>query len=263
MEQDLIAGGYDAVYTAVPNSPTLRRIWHEKAEGVDFPEKFGHISFTTLLELERMATELRLIPGDTLVDLGCGMAGPALWMARETKAHLIGVDASRVATEQAAARAAALGLDEQARFVVGSYADTGIEAGTADGAMSEDALQYAPDKDATMAEVARILRPGGRFVFTAYELDPGRAAGLPILGDNIVEDFRPALEKAGFAITTYEEVPGWPEPMTATYSAVVEAKDALTQEMGEAATNALVLEMALTLENKPYRRRVLAAATRE
>ena len=65
MEQNLIAGGYDAVYAAVPNSPTLRRIWHEMAEGADFPEGFGHISFTTLIELERMATELRLIPGNT------------------------------------------------------------------------------------------------------------------------------------------------------------------------------------------------------
>jgi len=263
MDQDLIAGGYDAVYTAVPNSPTLRRIWHEMAEGDDFPEEFSHISFTTLPELERMATELRLSPGDTLVDLGCGMAGPALWMARATQAHLTGVDASRVATEQAAARAAELGLGDQSRFVVGSYADTGIEAGTAGGAMSEDALQYAPDKEATMAEVARILRPGGRFVFTAYEADPERAAGLPILGVDIVDDYRPVLEKAGFAVTTYEEVRGWPEPMTATYSAVVEAKDALMQEMGEAATNVLLLEMGLTLEHRPYRRRVLAAATRE
>jgi ubiquinone/menaquinone biosynthesis C-methylase UbiE len=233
------------------------------AEGIDFPEEFGHISFTTLIELERMAAELRLRPDDTLVDLGCGMAGPALWMTRETQANLIGVDASRVATEQATARAAALGLGEQSRFVVGSYADTGIEAGTADGAMSEDALQYAPNKEATMTEVARILRPGGRFVFTAYETDPERAADLPILGVDIVDDYRPVLEKAGFAVTTYEEVPGWPEPMTATYSAVVEAKDVLTQEMGEAATNSLVLEMALTLEHKQYRRRVLAAATRE
>jgi SAM-dependent methyltransferase len=262
MEQDLIAGAYDAVYTAVPNSPTLRRIWHELAEGPDFPEEFGHISLTTLSELERMASELRLKSGDTLVDLGCGMAGPALWLARETDTHLIGVDASKVATEHAASRAAQLGLAKQTRFIVGAYANTGLDAATADGVTSEDALQYSPNKEATMAEAARIIRPGGRLVFTAYEVDPDRAAGLPILGDDIVDDYRPLLEKAGFTVTTYEEVAGWPEPMTATYSAVVEAREALTGEMGEAATNALLLEMALTLENKPYRRRVLAAATR-
>ena len=78
MEQDLVASGYDAVYEAAPKSPTLRRVWHELAEGPDFPEEFGHISFTTLAELQRMARELSLGPRDTLVDLGCGMAGPAL-----------------------------------------------------------------------------------------------------------------------------------------------------------------------------------------
>jgi hypothetical protein len=51
--------------------------------------------------------------------------------------------------------------------------------------------------------------------------------------------------------------------MNATYSAVVKDKDALMQEMGEAATNALVLEMSITLEHQPYKRRVLAIATKE
>jgi hypothetical protein len=50
MEQDLVAGGYDAVYGAVPKSPTLRRLWRELAEGLDYSEEFGHISFTTLPE---------------------------------------------------------------------------------------------------------------------------------------------------------------------------------------------------------------------
>jgi ubiquinone/menaquinone biosynthesis C-methylase UbiE len=262
MEQDILSAGYDAVYRAVPKSPTLRRLWHELAEGPDFPEEFGHISFTTLPELQRVAAELRLRPGDTLVDLGCGMAGPALWMARETQARLTGIDASLVATEQASARAAELGLAGRARFVVGSFAATGLEAGSASGVMSEDALQYAPDKQAAMAEAARILRPGGRFVFTAYELDPERAANLPILGVDPVDDYRPPLMKAGFSIDVYEEAPGWPEPMTATYSAVLNAKEPLTQEMGEAAVGALFMEMSMTLDQKPYRRRVLVAATK-
>ena len=263
MENSYVAGGYDAVYAAIPHSPTLRRLWHEHAEGLGFPEEFGHISFTTLPELERMAAELRLDRGNTLVDLGCGMAGPALWMARETQAVLVGVVASQVATEQARARADRLGLSERARFQVGSFANTGLEAGSADGAMSEDALQYATDKRAALVEAARILRPGGRFVFTAYELDPKRAADLPILGADTTDDYRPLLEEAGFSVTLYEEVAGWPEPMTSTYQAVIAAKEALTQEMGLAPVGALLLEMALTLEHEPYKRRVLAAATKE
>jgi len=261
--KDMISAGYDAVYTGTPKSPTLRRLWHEHAEGLDFPLEFGHVSFTTLRELRRMAAELRLSPGSTLVDLGCGMAGPALWMARETGAHLIGVDLSAAAVEQASARAAQVGLAGQARFVVGSFAETGLEAGSADGAMSEDALQYAPDKGAAMVEAARILRPGGRLVCSTYELDAKQASGMPILGLDPVEDYRPILAKAGFRVESYEEVPGWPEPMTTAYSTILKAGEALSAEMGEAAVAALFLEMTMTLQKQPYRRRVLLAATRE
>ncbi len=261
-EPNVVASGYDAVYAAMPQSPTLRRIWREHAAGTDYPEEFGHISFITLQELSRMAGELRLSPNGRLVDLGCGLGGPALWVASETSCKLIGVDLSPVAVAQATARAAELGLSDRARFIVGTFADTGLASGSADGVMSEDALQYAPDKVAAFREVARILRPGGRFVFTAFELDRQRAAGLPVLGADPEDDYVPLLEQAGFEVATYDEMPGWPEPMATTYCEVLAARPALTVEMGDVAINALVAELSLTLERQPYRRRVLAVATR-
>lgn len=262
MEQDIVSAGYDAVYAALAQSPTLRHIWHEHAEGADFPEEFGHISFTTLAELRRVAAELRVGSGDTFVDLGCGTAGPALWVARETGAHLVGIDASHVAVQQATHRAARLDLAGQARFAVGSFAATGLDPGSAAAAMNEDALQYAPDKRAAMTEVGRILRRGARFVFTAYELEPARAATMPVLGADPIEDYQPPLVEAGFVVESYEEVAGWPEPMTTTYSAALDAKEPLTREMGEAAARALLFEMSMTLEHRPYRRRVLVVATK-
>ncbi len=263
MEQDLLSAGYDAVYAALPNSPTARRIWHELAEGPDFPEEFGHLSFTTLPELRRMAAELRVGPGNTFADVGCGTGGPALWMARETGAHLIGMDLSAVVVEHCRARAEKLGLADRARFVVGTFQDTGLDDASVDGLMSEDALQYTPDKQAAANELARVLRPGGRLVITAYELHPERAAGSPLHGSDVVDDYRPHLKNAGFDVDIYEEVTGWPEPMTACYSAFVDARDTLIEEMGEIPTNALLAEMSLTLEEKPYCRRVLFAATKK
>ena len=260
--QDLIQTGYNAVYTGTPNSPTLRKIWHEQAEGLDFPEEFGHISFVTVSQLKRMAAELRLSPGDTLADLGCGLGGPAMWMAQETGANLVGIDLSPVAVAEATKRAAELGLSERATFSQGFFADTGLDANSVDGAMSEDAIQYAPDKRAFAVEAARILRPGGRFVFTVFEVDPERAALLPGFNADPVADYRPLLTDAGFEIDIYEEVFGWPEPLTSAYAAVVAASATLEQEMGEVATRALILEMSMTLQQKPYERRVLVAATR-
>lgn len=260
-QPDVLASGYDAVYTAF-DSPTLRRLWHELAEGPDFPEEFGHISLVTLPQLRRMCAELSLAPGEALVDLGCGGGGPALWVAAQTEARLVGVDFSAVAVQQATARAARLGLAEQARFVVGSFSDSGLDGGSVDAIMSEDALQYAPDKRAAMAEAARILRPGGRLVFTSFELEPERATPLPVFGVDPTGDFRPLLEQAGFRIDAYEEAPGWPEPLTTTYSSLLDASEDLRQEMGEQAATALCTELSLTLQQKPYRRRVLSIAAK-
>jgi ubiquinone/menaquinone biosynthesis C-methylase UbiE len=259
-DTDPIAAGYDAVYATLPSSPTLQRLWREHACGIDFPAEFYHISFVTLSELQRMANELRVRAGNTFVDLGCGLGGPALLVAKETGARLIGIDLSPVAAATATKRAADLGID--AEFRAASFLDTGLPDGSVDAAMSEDALQYAPDKLAAMREAARILRPGGRFVFSAFELHAERVRGLPVLGVDPCEDYRPALESAGFAIEAYEEAPGWPEPVTSAYRAVLDAREALVPEIGEAAMNALAGEMTFTLEARPYRRRVLVVATK-
>jgi len=102
--------------------PTLRRLWREHASGADFPDEFANISFVTIPQLKLIASELRVGPGKTLVDLGCGMAGPALWVARETGARLVGVDFSAVAVGLATSRAADLGMSGQALFVTGTFA---------------------------------------------------------------------------------------------------------------------------------------------
>jgi SAM-dependent methyltransferase len=262
MERNEVSVGYDAVYDATPRSPTLRRLWSELAAETDYPEAFLHISFVTLAELQRIANALNLLPSKTVVDLGCGRGGPALWVARETGAQLIGVDFSPAAVVQAATRAAVLGLTDQTRFVVGTFDHTGLESHSADAAMSEDALQYAPNKRAALVEAARILRPGARLVFTAFELDPDRAAGLPVIGADPADDYRPLLEEAGFTIDTYEDVLGWPEPMTRTYQALLNARDTLIEEMGAPAATALFMELTVTLQQQPYRRRIRAHATR-
>jgi len=260
--RSVVALGYDAVFEAVPRSPTLDRLWRKHAVGDDFPAEFMHISFTTLPQLRRMAHRLHLKPGQTLVDVGCGMAGPALWVARETGAKLVGVDFSHSAVRFASERAEGLGLSDTARFVVGSFDNTGLDDASASGVMSEDAIQYAPDKKAAMREAARILRKGGQLVFTAFELDPGHVEGVPVIGDDPVDDYRPLLGEAGFSVATYEEIPGWPEPVRTTYQALLDSRESLIAEMGVVAATAFFTELTLTIEQGIYRRRVLAVATR-
>lgn len=155
-----------------------------------------------------------------------------------------------------------MGLAATSRFETGSFAATGLDDGCADAVMTIDAFQYATDKRAACAEIARILRRGGRFVFTAFEVEPSRVAGLPILGDDPVADYTASLEAAGFEVDSYSETTAWWERVAASYRAVLDAEAVLTEEMGAPAFGALASEMSMTLAVEPYRRRVFGVATR-
>jgi ubiquinone/menaquinone biosynthesis C-methylase UbiE len=258
---DLVADGYEAFYTAWGKSPTLRQIWRKNVTGPDYPEDFAHISFLPLVQLRLLTRGLSVAAGEVLVDLACGAGGPGLWAAKESGARLVGVDLSPMAVKRASERAASLGMGKRARFFQGTFDATGLESASADAVMSVDALQYVPDKSKALAEVARILRPGGRFVFVAFELDPDRVAGLPFWED-AVSDYRPVLERVGFEVVRYDQMPNWPDQVAAGFGAVLQQQDVLEAELGKAAAAATVMEAGVTIEIKPYCGHILAVTTR-
>lgn len=259
---DIIASGYDAFYEGWGRCPMLRHIWREHVTGPDYPEEFAHISFLPLAALRALGDALQLRAGEVLVDLACGVGGPGRWVATQFDAQLVGRDLSPVAVERATELAAVHGMATRASFALGSFAATGLDVQSADAVMTVDALQYAPDKTAALVEVARILRPGRRFAFVAFELDAARVDGLGVW-DDPVGDYRPLLERTGFEVVSYDQLPGWQDKVTAAYGAVIANRDALEAELGVAATAALVLEASITLELQPYGGHVLGVASRQ
>jgi SAM-dependent methyltransferase len=258
---DLVAGGYEAFYARWGESPTLRRIWREQVTGTDYPEEFAHISFLPLAQLQSLTEGLTLIPDQLLVDLACGAGGPGLWAARETGCRLIGIDLSPMAAKRASERTGPLGMTGRATFSQGTFEASGLEPASADAVMSVDALQYVPDKTAALMEVVRILRPGGRFAFVAFELDPDRVAGLPFWEDAL-PDYRPLLEQVGFEINEYSQIPHWSDQVAGGFGAILAQQDTLEAELGAAAAAATIMEAAVTTELKPYCGHVLAVTTR-
>jgi len=259
---ETVRDGYDAVYEAMPHGETFNRIWRANAYRGEFPEQFAHIGFLTLTEAERLLDLLQLEPDDVLVDVACGAGGPGLWVAQQAGAALIGIDPSRAGLEAARKRARAVGLQDRAQYTEGTFERTGLESSMADAVMTIEAFQYAPDKRAALTELHRVLRPGGRLAIVAFEVDPAKAVGLPVLGIDPIPDHRPLLEDAGFAVEVYEETPGWEGRVYGAFSAVVDAIDTLVSEMGERAAAGAVAEAMVTVQVKPYPRRILAVARR-
>ena len=224
---------FNALY-ASPESPTHRAIFRE-VYGADYPEEVAPESYITMPLLRRMAQSIAAGPGTTIIDLGCGRAGPSLWVARETGASLVGVDLASVAVEHAARRAQEFGMGGRARFEVGDLTALRFAAHTFDAAMSVDVLWMVPDRPAALHEVARIVKPGARFVFTNWDRDlapPGTPPPVP--------DHRPLLRAAGFEIETYEEIPEAEAKRRAIYERYIASEAALHREMGAEAAQSLL-----------------------
>lgn len=254
--------GYDAVYDALARGETFNRLWRMNAYHGAFPEPFAHIGFLTVEEAQRLHGMLHIGHGEVLVDLACGAGGPGLWMARESGASLIGIDPSAAGLAAARQRATGVGLAGRARFQHGTFEQTNLADAAAGATMSIDAFQYAPGKRAAFAEFARIMRPGARIGIVCFEVDPAKVEGLPVLGVDPVADYRPLIAAAGLNVEAYEETPGWEERVYAAFSAILENNDTLIAEMGERAAAAAAAEAVLTVQIKPYPRRIMAVASR-
>ena len=229
-----VSARYNTLYTSHASSPTQRAIFRE-VYGADYPEGVVSSGFITLTLLRRVAHDLAVGPDATIIDLGCGRGGPGLWVARETAASLVGVDLSNVAVDHASQRAQEFGLEGRARFEVGNLMAMRFADRTFDAAMSVDVLDLVPDKVATIREVARILKPDARFVFTSWDRDLSPPGAPPPL-----DDHRPFLRETGFEIDTYEEVPNAEQKRRAIYEQYIAHEETLAKEMSQEALQILL-----------------------
>jgi ubiquinone/menaquinone biosynthesis C-methylase UbiE len=247
MSADQAAGGapardaYSAKYAAHVESPTRQRI-RRAVYGEDYPAEADPRSYVTLTELHAIARDLRVGPGQTFIDLGCGQGGPGLWVARETGAAMLGIDLSSTGIARASEHAEEFGVADRARFQVADLASTGLPDASFDAAMSVDVLWSVPDKPGALREAARILKPGARFAFTNWDRDLSPPGYQPPLNDH-----RPLLEQVGFDVETYQVQPDAEVRRRAVYEALVAAEEDLIREMGEDGAAKLMFEAKGTL----------------
>ena len=157
-------------------------------------------------------------PGDQVLDLGCGIGGPAFTIAPHSGASITGINITPWQVLEARSRAEAQGLSETVRFVEGDFMNMPFDTGTFDAAYSFEALCHAPDYEALFHEVARVLKPGSVFIGTdevctddtndeQYQqfMEPLNVANaLPHVLK--FSEYEPLLTKAGFVVEVAESL---------------------------------------------------------
>ena len=96
-----------------------------------------------------------------VVDVATGTAGVAIAIARQSNAGITGVDVSEEMLELGRRRVAAAGMTGRIELEVARAEELPFASGTFDAVSFTYVLRYVDDPAATIAEMSRVLRPGG------------------------------------------------------------------------------------------------------
>jgi SAM-dependent methyltransferase len=122
----------------------------------------------------RLAGRLRLHPGERVLDVASGLGATARALAAEHAVAVTGVDLSAANVAYAGGTARAAGLGGRIGFQVGDAERLPVVEGGFDAVVCECAFCTFPDKATAAAQMARVLRPGGRLGVTDVTVDRSR-----------------------------------------------------------------------------------------
>lgn len=143
----------------------------------------GKISYLEILTAQmagwkrRASDMLALTPGQSVLEVGCGMGHDTQYLAGLVGADgaAVGVDFSAELVAQAQQRTAGLGLS--LRFQQGDAQALAFDDNSFDAARIERTLQHLPDPALAVRELVRVVRPGGRIVVFEPDWDTVMVAG--------------------------------------------------------------------------------------
>ncbi|HEX5289095.1 MAG TPA: class I SAM-dependent methyltransferase [Streptosporangiaceae bacterium] len=113
-------------------------------------------------------------PGGLVLDVASGTAGVAIQVARRTGAAVVGVDLTEPMLRQGLGRVSRSGQGDRIRLVTGRAEQLPFADGTFDALTFTYLLRYVADPQATLAELARVVRPGGLVASLEFGVPAGR-----------------------------------------------------------------------------------------
>ena len=159
---------------------------------------------------KELASALQLRAGETLLDLGSGLGGPARFLAAVHETQVTGIDLTAEFIGVSTFLSARCGLGDKTRFVQGDATDLPFPAEHFDHAWTQHVAMNIPDKRKLYAAVQRVLKPGGTFaIYDAVQGEIGpilyptpwaREAGISFVATT--PELEAALRSAGFTIVS-------------------------------------------------------------
>lgn len=119
-----------------------------------------------------LADALPIRQGDRIVDIGCGIGGPARYLAKRFGCSIDGIDITVPFVEAANKLSQLVGLQDQVTIKVGDGNALPFEQEQFDGAYSQHVTMNIADRAGFFNEAFRVLKPGAFFAITEHGLGP-------------------------------------------------------------------------------------------
>jgi SAM-dependent methyltransferase len=192
---------YGLIMSALKNlSKPLEDLTIEDLAPVDH---FHARGFPATVEL---ADRLPIKAGQHILDIGCGLGGPARYMAKRFQCTVSGLDITEPFVVAANKLTALLHMQEQVKIEHGDGHHLPYPDSHFDGAYTQHVTMNVADRPTFFAEAFRVLKPGAFFALTEHGLGPKGNPHYPLpwsqdgTGAYLVlpSQTRAILEKTGF-----------------------------------------------------------------
>lgn len=180
-----------------------------------YGEDLGQASWITAEEARRWFDLLLLSAGQAALEVACGSGGVTCAMASHTGAQCFGIDVNVHGIEAARTRAERDGLSSRVTFEVAD-ASKGLHFPdeSLDAVFCNDSINHFPGRSAVLRDWFRLLRPGGRVLFTDPIVVTGQLSNEEIRSRSSIGFFlftplghnERLLEQAGFRVWQVEDV---------------------------------------------------------
>ena len=156
--------------------------------------------------------------GKRILDIGCGLGGPAFEMAKTFGADVVGIDLEAPLIKRATEAATKMGLQDRCKFITVKAGALDFPSQSFDIVISSGAITQVKDKTNIFGECYRVLKPGG--YFTCYDWTKSeeplsedmfywfKMEGLTYALETL-EDYKAHLKKLGYIDVIIKDASNW------------------------------------------------------
>ena len=189
-----------------------------------------------------------------ILDLGAGYGGAARYLAKNHHCQVVALNLSEVENQRNRDMNQADGLDQNIEVIDASFENIPCPDESFDVVWSQDAILHSGEREKVITEVARVLKPGGQFIFTDPMAadDADQNALKPILDRIHLQSlgstgfYKDACQNHGLSLESFEDLTS---NLPVHYAAVLNETARLENTLSEVVTKDYLARMKVGLQH--------------